>query len=399
MNAAATHHAVPTRTPGASPVAQHARTNPQHPPQEGVSTTHLKSSSGTGWGTARRLTDTELLGFERKGYIVLRGLLRPELLQALKKEAEAIVATKRLQALQQRVRVLCPPAVVARTPPPLTEAAAVQLLRSHGSDEVGFLQFFNSHVSNALFRQLVYSEALTGPATQLLGVKRLRLFQDCIFYKEPGYAETNWHSDLRMTPLDTNNFLTAWVPLRAIAGASPPGTSKSDPPRSKEGEQPSGSTKRTHRKVQDSGMQFAAGSHRDFALPFWHDMRELDLSTRGYDLQGTGSMEIGDVSFHHGWLLHSAGSQPKGTKPRYAVTASYFADGARLLRKKTGSVHKHMLSMTGNNEDQESYGGWLAGMKDGAVASCPSLPLVFPPHTHQGFEPSSACPPTQQEPL
>lgn len=51
--------------------------------------------------------------------------------------------------------------------------------------------------------------------------------------KQPGYAETNWHSDLRMTPFDTNAYVTAWIPLRAIAAGS-----------------------------QDSGLQFASGSHR-----------------------------------------------------------------------------------------------------------------------------------------
>lgn len=41
-------------------------------------------------------------------------------------------------------------------------------------------------------------------------------FQDCVFFKQSGYAETNWHSDLRMTPFDTNNFVTVWIPLRPI---------------------------------------------------------------------------------------------------------------------------------------------------------------------------------------
>jgi ectoine hydroxylase-related dioxygenase (phytanoyl-CoA dioxygenase family) len=44
------------------------------------------------------------------------------------------------------------------------------------------------------------------------------LVQDCVFLKEPGYAETNWHSDLRMAPLDTNDFVTAWIPLRPVQG-------------------------------------------------------------------------------------------------------------------------------------------------------------------------------------
>lgn len=80
-----------------------------------------------------------------------------------------------------------------------------------------------------------------------------------MFLKEPGYAETNWHSDLRMAPLDANDFVTAWIPLRPVGGA--------------EG---------------DSGLLFAEGSHRDFALPFWHDLKGRDLGDRRYPLQDAG---------------------------------------------------------------------------------------------------------------
>lgn len=62
-----------------------------------------------------------------------------------------------------------------------------------------------------------------------------------------------------MAPLDTNAFVTAWIPLRPIAGSE-----------------------------SDSGLVFAVGSHRDFALPFWHDLQGRDLSDRGYDVQDTG---------------------------------------------------------------------------------------------------------------
>jgi hypothetical protein len=88
-----------------------------------------------------------------------------------------------------------------------------------------------------LIRSIVFSPALTSAAAQLLGVKKLRLYQvhlgpelslvydsvmhvpgiksgnmptalrplipalawlqDCLFLKEPGYSLTNWHSDLR----------------------------------------------------------------------------------------------------------------------------------------------------------------------------------------------------------
>jgi hypothetical protein len=88
-----------------------------------------------------------------------------------------------------------------------------------------------------------------------------------------------------------------------------------------------------------------------------------------------GPMQVGDVSWHHGWTLHCAPPQPPDTPQRLALAVSYFADGARLLdRKKDPSVFKHML----HDEDAESYGSWLAQLKDGAVARHEQLPLVYP---------------------
>lgn len=42
----------------------------------------------------------------------------------------------------------------------------------------------------------------------------------------------------------------------------------------------------------DSGLEFASGSHRDFALGFWRDHNRMDLSTRGYPLQPLGELAI-----------------------------------------------------------------------------------------------------------
>lgn len=70
-------------------------------------------------------------------------------------------------------------------------------------------------------------------AVQVLKLKKrpstcATVSQDCIFQKEAGFSETNWHSDLRMTPLDTNHSITAWIPLRPIA--SPPSPELGDTP-------------------------------------------------------------------------------------------------------------------------------------------------------------------------
>jgi len=87
-----------------------------------------------------------------------------------------------------------------------------------------------------------------------------------------------------------------------------------------------------------------------------------------------GPMAVGDVSWHHGWCLHAAAPQPPKTPPRLALAVCYFADGARLLaRRSDPSVHQDML----HDEDAESYGSWLGQLPDGSIARHLQLPLVF----------------------
>lgn len=50
-------------------------------------------------------------------------------------------------------------------------------------------------------------------AAQLLGVPRVRLYQDSIFTKRSGDGPTLWHSDLNMAPFDTNDFVRTHTPL------------------------------------------------------------------------------------------------------------------------------------------------------------------------------------------
>ncbi len=77
-------------------------------------------------------------------------------------------------------------------------------------------QVFNLHRAAPAVRALVGDPRMAATAAALLGAPRLRLFQDCVFVKRQGFGATNWHSDLAMAPLDTNAFVTAWIPLRAI---------------------------------------------------------------------------------------------------------------------------------------------------------------------------------------
>ncbi len=64
------------------------------------------------------------------------------------------------------------------------------------------------------------NSSLVSIAAQLLNSRKLRLYQDCVFLKHPGFSETHWHSDCPLSPLDTSAFVTAWIPLRHIKACS-----------------------------------------------------------------------------------------------------------------------------------------------------------------------------------
>lgn len=75
-----------------------------------------------------------------------------------------------------------------------------------------------------------------------------------------------------MIPLDTNEMITMWMPLVEI------------PPEEEGG----------------SGLTYADGSQKDFALNYWSDPHaKEDLSGR-YTVSSHGRMVPGDASWHHG---------------------------------------------------------------------------------------------------
>jgi hypothetical protein len=94
----------------------------------------------------------------------------------------------------------------------------------------------------------------------------------------------------------------------------------------------------------------------------------MDLDNR-YDVDSHGPFELGDCTFHHGWVLHSA---PPNNSPstRYAYTVSFVKDGARLL---TGQNQVRAP----DSEDGQSYREWIRDVGWGGVADHPLLPLVY----------------------
>ena len=150
----------------------------------------------------------------------------------------------------------------------------------YSDEEVGFLQTFNIHrdnyVSRRIFRifrssnDLLVCDPIQRWGRGMRGVHheqearadrrrvtrrgrergRSRAFVPVVRVRQtPGFGETNWHSDANMVPLDTNRFVTLWLPLRPL-------------------------------QEDDAALVFASGSHRDFALPYWHTLEgEEDLES------------------------------------------------------------------------------------------------------------------------
>jgi hypothetical protein len=297
-----------------------------------------------------------LLAFERDGHVALRGLLSPEELRALSPGLRAAHASRRLDALRTGVRcALGDEALVDDFGLPYEEADELQGMLDEAGASVPFLQVFNlwRAPDGAAARRMACSPRLVGAAAALLGCspERVRLYQDATFEKRPGDAPTRWHCDLAMAPLDSNSLLTLWVPLQPVPAHEQGGT----------------------------GLDYATGSHRDVSIHFWA-LPTDDLDGR-FAVDSHGAMALGDVSAHHGWLLHAAPAAADGdasassAEPRIAFTASYFVDGAAVLPDALGEGGPG--GRDGFDEDADSYAGWVAALPDGALAAHEAVPLAL----------------------
>lgn len=82
-------------------------------------------------------------------------------------------------------------------------------------------------------------------------------------------------------------------------------------------------------------------------------------------------MDAGDISWHHGWLLHAAPPQPPHSQARLALAVSYFGDGARVTALRQCSQPDRL-------EDLESFSDWIGPgrLGPGAPARHALTPLI-----------------------
>ncbi|MCL6268167.1 phytanoyl-CoA dioxygenase family protein [Flagellimonas myxillae] len=200
-----------------------------------------------------------------------------------------------------------------------------------------FLQIFNLWTLDEEIKKLVCCKRLAQLAADLMEVNGVRMYHDQALFKEGGGGITPWHADQYYWPLSTDRVITAWIPLQAVPAEMGP-------------------------------LEFAAGS-QDILTG-----RDLSISDESETLIGeklrltdcpkiSEPFDIGEVSFHSGWIFHRAG--PNTTNRTRKVMTSIYMDKDMLLKKPEND---------GQINDCET---WCPGVEIGSVIDSQINPILF----------------------
>ena len=200
-----------------------------------------------------------------------------------------------------------------------------------------FLQLFNLWRENALIKELVFSKRLAKIATDLMQIDGVRLYHDQALFKEAGGGITPWHADQYYWPLNSDKTVTAWIPLQATP-------------------------------LEMGPLEFSAGSHEIV------EGRELEIgdesevmiqkSLRATDYKHIiEPFDIGEVSFHSGWIFHRAGANITN-EMRKVMTIIY--------------MDKDMILKNPDNKNQENdWKTWCPGAKIGEIIQTPLNEIIY----------------------
>ncbi len=209
----------------------------------------------------------------------------------------------------------------------------------HERDTYGkaFLQTTNLWRHDETVKQFVFEKKFAQIAADLLGVEKVRLYHDQALFKEPGGGHTPWHQDAYYWPLDTDKMITMWMPLVDLD--------------------------------DEMGIiTFASGSHTNGLIDNVEISDESEtiyeryVSDRSFPIARASAMKAGDVTFHLGSTIHSAGPN-RTDRMREVMTVIYFGDGARV----TQPINQHQ---------QADLDAWLPGLKRGDLAATDLNPIL-----------------------
>jgi ectoine hydroxylase-related dioxygenase (phytanoyl-CoA dioxygenase family) len=200
-----------------------------------------------------------------------------------------------------------------------------------------FLQLFNLWREDEVVKNLVFSKRLAKIAAELMQADGVRIYHDQALFKEGGGGITPWHADQYYWPLETDKTITAWIPL--------------------------------HQTPLELGpLEFSAGSHQIV------EGRDLEISDESeaaiqQKLRVTDfkhviePFDIGEVSFHSGWVFHRAGANTTD-QMRKVMTVIY--------------MDKDMVLKNPENKNQvNDWNTWCPGARVGEVINTPINPVIY----------------------
>lgn len=200
-----------------------------------------------------------------------------------------------------------------------------------------FLQLFNLWTENPIIKELIFSKRIAKIASELMEVKGVRLYHDQALFKEGGGGITPWHADQYYWPLESDKTITAWIPLQETT-------------------------------LEMGPLEFSAGSHTIV------EGRELEIGDESEELiqkklrvtdfkHVIEAFDIGEISFHSGWVFHRAGANTKN-EMRKVMTIIY--------------MDKDMLLKNPDNKNQiHDWNTWCPGAKIGEIINSPINPVLY----------------------
>ena len=202
-----------------------------------------------------------------------------------------------------------------------------------------FLQLFNLWRENEDVKGLVFSKRLGKIAADLMQVEGVRMYHDQALFKEGGGGITPWHADQYYWPLETEKTVTAWIPLQATP-------------------------------LEMGPLEFSSGSHqivegRELAIG---DESETLIQQRlkVTDFQHIiEPFDLGEVSFHSGWVFHRAGANSTNDVRR--VMTIIYTDRDMKLKAPE------------NKNQQNDWDTWCPGAQIGEIINTPMNPVLYEP--------------------
>ena len=181
----------------------------------------------------------------------------------------------------------------------------------------------------------MFSKRLAKIAADLMEVEGVRLYHDQALYKEPSGGITPWHADQFYWPLASPKTVTVWIPLQATPLPMGP-------------------------------LAFAEKSQsveigRDLEISDESEALMAEQLTQ-FTLNET-PFDLGEVSYHAGWLFHRAGANVSD-RPRKVMTMIYMDKDQIITKPK-------------NSYQDADWRTWLEARPIGTVPDSALNPVLF----------------------